>query len=340
MLPGIEVAFGDHGVLLVRGPSVMLGYWRNPEATATVLDAAGWLDTGDQAKLENGLLYITGRIKEIIVMANGEKVPPVDMELAIQLDPLLEQALVVGEGKPYLGALVALDMDEWHQVAEAEGCPPIPRRGARTRGEARSRAHRAAGHAFPGYAQVRRVAARDKWTVDNGLLTPTLKPRRAKILELHRDRVAEIYRGRGVRIRRLPRTGSCHEPAQEYRHDMKRRSFMASLFAAVAARFEIPVPGRRPLRRWGSPCRRYFRLEGRRPNSTPDGRRQWRITRYGIVCIRLRARCRYQYHHGESVWSQLAEGQALDLTREPGNLMTPGPSGSIARLKLARASSP
>ena len=200
VLPGIEIGFGENGVLLVRGPNVMLGYWNNPEATAKVKNADGWLDTGDQARIEDGLLYITGRIKEIIVMANGEKVPPVDMELAIQLDPLLEQALVIGEGKPYLGALVTLADGEWARVAAAEGLPADPH------GEGREKAEKfvlgriaAQVRAFPGYAQVRRVAIlREKWTVDNGLLTPTLKPKRAKILEAHRDRVAEIYKGHGA----------------------------------------------------------------------------------------------------------------------------------------------
>jgi long-chain acyl-CoA synthetase len=200
VLPGIEVAFGENGALLVRGPNVMMGYWNNPEATAKVLGADGWLDTGDQARIEEGLLYITGRIKEIIVMANGEKVPPVDMELAIQLDPLLEQALVVGEGRPFLGALVALNMDEWSRVAGKAGLDPDPRGDGREKAEKLVLARIAKQvHAFPGYAQVRRVALlTDKWTVDNGLLTPTLKPRRAKILERYRDRLAEIYRGHGV----------------------------------------------------------------------------------------------------------------------------------------------
>ncbi|MBL0143341.1 MAG: long-chain fatty acid--CoA ligase [Betaproteobacteria bacterium] len=196
-LSGIEIAFGANDALLVRGPSVMLGYWNNPDATASVKNAEGWLDTGDQAKLENGLLYITGRIKEIIVLANGEKVPPVDMELAIQLDPLLEQVLVVGEGKPFLGALVALNMDEWSRLAEATSL------GADPNGEGRERAEklvlsRVAKQVrdFPGYAQVRRVALlTDKWTVDNGLLTPTLKPKRNLILDRYRDRYADIYRG-------------------------------------------------------------------------------------------------------------------------------------------------
>ena len=200
VLPGIEIGFGANSVLLVRGPNVMLGYWNNPEATAAVMSADGWLDTGDQARIEEGLLYITGRIKEIIVMANGEKVPPVDMELAIQLDPLLEQALVVGEGRPFLGALVALNMDEWSRVAGEAGLDPDPLGGGREEAEKlvlRRIARQV--HAFPGYAQVRRVALlTDKWTVDNGLLTPTLKPRRAQILERYRDRVADIYRGHAV----------------------------------------------------------------------------------------------------------------------------------------------
>jgi long-chain acyl-CoA synthetase len=200
VLPGIEVMFAESGALLVRGPNVMLGYWGNPEATAQAINAEGWLDTGDIARLEDGLLYITGRIKEIIVMANGEKVPPVDMELAIQLDPLFEQALVVGEGKPFLGALVCLDVKEWRQAAGATGLPADPHGEGRELAEkfVLSRIAKQV-HAFPGYAQVRRVALlTEKWTVDNGLLTPTLKPRRARILERYRDRLAEIYRGHGV----------------------------------------------------------------------------------------------------------------------------------------------
>ena len=111
-LPGVEVRLGENSVLQARGPNVMLGYWNNPDATAKVKDAEGWLDTGDQAKWKDGFLYITGRIKEILVLGNGEKVPPVDMELAILLDPLFEQAMVIGEGKPYLTALVVLNSAE------------------------------------------------------------------------------------------------------------------------------------------------------------------------------------------------------------------------------------
>ncbi len=190
-LPGVEVRIGAQDELLVRGPSVMQGYWRNPEASAAALDTDGFLHTGDQARVQEGQLYITGRIKEIIVMANGEKVPPVDMELAILLNPLFDQALILGEAKPYLAALVVLNPA---QAAALKICPDAPDAGA---------AHRQVMQAlnqqlrdFPGYAKVRKLAIlAESWTVENGLLTATLKPRRKFILERYATEVAQLYAG-------------------------------------------------------------------------------------------------------------------------------------------------
>jgi long-chain acyl-CoA synthetase len=175
------VKFGEKDVLLVRGPSVMQGYWKDPEATAKVLGPDGWLDTGDQAREHDGFLYITGRIKEIIVLGNGEKVPPVDMELAIQLDPLFEQVLVIGEGKPYLAALVVMNAAEKARAGALDDKAVSNRIAAQLKD-------------FPGYAQVRRVAVLDDpWTVDNGLLTATMKAKRAVILERYKDKVESLY---------------------------------------------------------------------------------------------------------------------------------------------------
>ena len=146
--------------------------------SSKVLGADGWLDTGDQARWKDGFLYITGRIKEIIVLGNGEKVPPVDMELAIQLDPLMEQAMVIGEGKPYLAALVVIKAGTLDEKAASQ------RIAAQLKD-------------FPGYAQIRKVALLDEpWTVDNGLLTSTMKPKRAQILERYKDKVESLYRGK------------------------------------------------------------------------------------------------------------------------------------------------
>ncbi|TFH09347.1 MAG: long-chain fatty acid--CoA ligase, partial [Nitrosomonadales bacterium] len=83
----------------------MLGYWNNPEATASVLTQDGWLNSGDMARIDEGRITITGRLKDIIVMSTGEKIPPTDMEAAILRDPLFEQVMLLGEGRSYLSLL-------------------------------------------------------------------------------------------------------------------------------------------------------------------------------------------------------------------------------------------
>ncbi len=192
--PGTELKVGDNQVLLARGPQVMLGYWNNPTATAAVLSADGWLNTGDQARIDpSGHVYITGRIKDIIVMANGEKVPPVDMELAIITDPLFEQVMVLGEGKAYLSVLTSLNQEQWTKLAsQANFKEDTPNVDAVQKVLLERISVRLSG--FPGYAQVRRVAATVMpWTVDNGFLTPTLKVKRAKILEHFGSEVTALY---------------------------------------------------------------------------------------------------------------------------------------------------
>ena len=123
-LRGVEVRIGKDDELLVKGPNTMLGYWNNHAATSQVIDPDGWLHTGDQARISNGHVYITGRIKDILVLSNGEKVPPADMEMAISLDPLFEQVMVVGEGRSFLSALVVLSADLWTGLAREYGLDP------------------------------------------------------------------------------------------------------------------------------------------------------------------------------------------------------------------------
>lgn len=196
-VPGVETRFGENNVLLVRGPNIMQGYWKNPEATRAVLSEDGWLNTGDQVKIENGFITITGRIKEIIVLGNGEKVPPVDMELAIQLDPLFEQVLIYGEAQPYLTALAVLNDDEWARFAEENKLPP------KLEGDNKDKAEkvivkRLAGQIkqFPGYAQVRKITVvPEKWTIDNGYMTPTLKLKRNLISQKYQSAIDDMYKG-------------------------------------------------------------------------------------------------------------------------------------------------
>ena len=197
-LPGVEVRMGERDELLTRGPNVMLGYWNNPEATAKSINADGWFHTGDCVRIEDEHIFITGRIKEIIVMSNGEKVPPGDMENAIVLDGLFLQAMVLGEARSYLTALVVLDKKEYAKLAAAEGLSSdivAERHGEKLEQLLVKRiASRLSD--FPGYAKIRRVGVMEKpWSVEDGYMTPTLKLRRAKILEAFGDEVKRLYAG-------------------------------------------------------------------------------------------------------------------------------------------------
>ncbi len=194
-VPGVELRVAENGALFARGPNVMMGYWNNPDATRQVLSDDGWLNTGDQVKIdEHGFVTITGRLKEIIVMGNGEKIPPVDMELAIQLDPVFEQVLVFGEAKPYLSAIVVLNDDEWAKAAAEAKLDASANDGKAEKLLIQRITKRIKN--FPGYAQVRKVTiAREKWTVDNGLMTPTLKLKRNVVFQKYAPAIADMYKG-------------------------------------------------------------------------------------------------------------------------------------------------
>jgi long-chain acyl-CoA synthetase len=198
-LPGIEVRMGDNDELLTRSPSVMLGYWNNPEATKKVIDRDGWLHTGDKVTIApSGHVRITGRLKEIIVLATGEKVPPNDMENAIALDELVDQVLVIGEGKPYLSALVVPNPEAFARVAQELHLGPVNEATCcddKVRSIFMQHVKQRTA-AFPGYAQVRELAVvNEPWTPDNGLATPTLKLRRTKILARYNDITEKLYAG-------------------------------------------------------------------------------------------------------------------------------------------------
>ena len=197
-LRGLELKIGNNDELIARGPSIMLGYWDNPEATARVIDSEGWFHTGDKVKIENNHVYITGRLKEIIVLANGEKVPPADMEMAIALDPLFEQVLVVGENRPFLTTIIVLEPEQWKQFAVGLGLDPHAPESINDPILEQAVCERLKGllTAFPGYAQIYRVSCTlEPWTIDNGLITPTLKLKRNRILEHFADTVERMYEG-------------------------------------------------------------------------------------------------------------------------------------------------
>ncbi|MDQ6983334.1 MAG: long-chain fatty acid--CoA ligase, partial [Ghiorsea sp.] len=137
----------------------------------------GWLHTGDIGKLVDGQIYITGRIKDILVLSNGEKVPPTDIEDAILQDSWVDQVMVVGEGRAFLVALI---------VPSEQG----------KQADKRAFVQRFAKdlHAFPGYEKIKDVVVCDEpWTIESGLLTPTMKLRRAHVVEKYQVEIDETY---------------------------------------------------------------------------------------------------------------------------------------------------
>lgn len=198
VLPGIEVTIGAKDELLVRSPGMMLGYWRQSEATQQAIDHEGWLHTGDIAVIEDDYLFIRGRLKEIIVTSTGEKASPVDLEMAITLDPLFEQAMVVGEGKPYLGALLVLNREQWQQfasqlnltaTADDSLSAPVAHKAVLQRLERLLKL-------FPSYAQIHAVyLTLELWTIDNGMLTPTMKLKRNEFQQRFAEEISALYTG-------------------------------------------------------------------------------------------------------------------------------------------------
>ena len=198
-LEGIEVRIGEQNALLVKGPCNMLGYWNNPEATAAIMDKDGWLNTGDTASISaGGHITITGRLKEIIVMSNGEKIPPADMEAAILRDRLFDQVMVYGEGQPYLAVLAVVNPEQWQAFAhQVEVHPDMPEslHDARVEQQVLQRITEQIKE-FPGYAKVRRVLlSLEPWSIENGLLTPTLKVKRARVFARYEKEIARLYEG-------------------------------------------------------------------------------------------------------------------------------------------------
>jgi long-chain acyl-CoA synthetase len=209
-LPGVELRLGPQEEILVRGPSVTKGYWRQPENTAATIDHDGWLHTGDVGTIgADGYVRIRGRLKEIIVTSTGEKVPPTDVEAALTMEPLIEQAMVVGEGRPYLVAVLVLADAPWRRLADKLDCDadhpaaltdPVVLEAVQTKVDAQLRD-------LPHHAQVRGLhLTRTPWTIENGLITPTMKLKREALMARVEDAVDRLYSR--PRLERAPHAGT------------------------------------------------------------------------------------------------------------------------------------
>ncbi|HEX9063715.1 MAG TPA: AMP-dependent synthetase/ligase, partial [Streptosporangiaceae bacterium] len=201
-IPGTAIRIADDGEILISGPVVFRGYWRNEKATAETLDSGGWLHTGDIGALDDeGFLSVTGRKKELIVTAGGKNVAPAVLEDRLRAHPLISQCMVVGDNRPFIGCLITLDpeaLDFWKRQhgkpaeATAQDLAGDPELNSELQA-AVDDANKAVSRA----ESIRkfRILSAD-FTEDSGHLTPSLKVKRSVVATDYADEIEALYAGR------------------------------------------------------------------------------------------------------------------------------------------------
>lgn len=181
-LPNVEMKLGEDGELFVKTPCLFEGYYQDDAATRSVMTADGWFATGDIAEVDSdGYWYITGRKKELIVSSNGKKIYPARIENLFKMEPVINQVLLLGDKRPYVTALFTLNTAQGQSPANQEV------------GDAVSRVNRQ----LADFERIRRFKVVDRdFSIEQGELTPTMKIRRARVLENHKQLVNELYLGR------------------------------------------------------------------------------------------------------------------------------------------------
>src|SRR5581483_10489136 len=188
-LAGVTIKIADDGEILISGPTVFGGYWRNEAATIDSL-SGGWLRTGDMGELDSeGYLRVTGRKKEIIVTAGGKNVAPAVLEDRIRAHPLVSQAMVIGDGRPFIAALITIDPEALDAPIDDITTDPGLRAEVQS---AIDEANKAVSHAEA--IKAFRILPRD-FTEATGELTPSLKVKRAVVMKEYAADIEAIYGG-------------------------------------------------------------------------------------------------------------------------------------------------
>lgn len=194
-LPGTDVRIADDDEVLLSGPNVFAGYHRNQEATDEMI-VDGWLHSGDLGRLDDGFLTITGRKKDLIITSSGKNITPANLESALRESRWVSEAIVIGDNRPYLVALIALDTDELPALAERAGVAPdagAMASDARVRAELQ-RDVDAANTRFARIEQVKRFTVLERELGQaEGELTPTMKVKRAVVHERYAAEIAALY---------------------------------------------------------------------------------------------------------------------------------------------------
>jgi len=198
LLPGASAAIAEDGEILLAGPNVFRGYHANPDATAEAFTEDGWFRSGDLGRIdEDGYLYITGRKKEIIVTAGGKNVAPAVLEDRVRAHALVSQCVVVGDNRPFIGALVTIDPEGLAGWLTMHNRPAISVAEAMNDREVREHIQTAidrANEAVSKPESIRKFAILPgDFTIENGYLTPSMKVRRAEVLRDHAGDIETLY---------------------------------------------------------------------------------------------------------------------------------------------------
>jgi long-chain acyl-CoA synthetase len=201
LLPGVQARLTEDGEIQVNTPCLFLGYYKDDAATRSVMTEDRWFSTGDIGEVDSdGYWYITGRKKELIVSSNGKKIYPARIENLFKMEPVINQVLLIGDKKPYVTALLTLNMAQLPNLKGGDGlagkdpaeivqAEPV----TKAVGEAVSRVNKQ----LADFERIRRFKLLDReFSIEQGELTPTMKIRRARVLENHRALVSELYLGR------------------------------------------------------------------------------------------------------------------------------------------------
>jgi long-chain acyl-CoA synthetase len=196
--PGVEVRLAEDGEILVRGPLVMGGYYKDPELTMATIDPDGWLATGDIGEFDaNGFLKIIDRKKELIITSGGKNISPALVEYELQRHPLIGQACAIGDRRNYISALLVLDPETTPAWAQAQGIPFDSLADLAVHADVLAEVERGVEAANSHLARPERVRRYTllpaEWTTQSGELTPSMKRRRAVIIDRYAKEIEELY---------------------------------------------------------------------------------------------------------------------------------------------------
>ena len=197
-LPGVEVKIADNGEIICRGHNVMMGYYKQPELTAEVIDKDGWFHTGDLGKFnEHGLLQITGRMKNLFKTSLGKYVNPDVVEGKFNISGFIEQIVVVGENQKFAAALIRPDFAFLKDWCKAHNIPFTTNEEIIQNEEVKKRFDKEVKKLNEGLGEVEKVKKyqliADEWTIANGILTPTLKVKRKVVMERYCEQIEKLF---------------------------------------------------------------------------------------------------------------------------------------------------